>query len=101
MRPVLWSAEAKRDHFDILHYIANDNPFAAEKVINAIERTGSDLGRYATGRPGRVTGTYEKPVTRLPHIIAYALATHAGRESIIILRVIHTSRDWPTEEWPG
>lgn len=100
MKPVLWSAEAGRDYLDILHYIAADNPFAAEKVVDAIEKTGDEFGRFATGRPGRVTGTYEKPVTRLPYIIAYAMAVHAGRESVIILRVIHTSRDWPAEEWP-
>jgi toxin ParE1/3/4 len=100
MKSVLWSAEARRDYFDILRYIASNNPFAAEKVVDAIEKTGNELGRFATGRPGRVTGTYEKSVKRLPYIIAYALATDAGRESIVILRVIHTSRDWPTEEWP-
>jgi toxin ParE1/3/4 len=100
MKPVVWSAEARRDYLDILQYIAVDNPFAAEKVVAAIEKAGSDLGRIATGRPGRVTGTYEKSVTRLPYIIAYALMPRAGRESVIILRVIHTSRDWPAGEWP-
>ena len=100
MKPVVWSAEARQDYLDILHYIAGDNPFAAEKVVDAIEKAGSDLGRFATGRPGRVAGTYEKSLLRLPYIIAYALATHAGRESVIILRVIHTARDWPAEEWP-
>ncbi len=100
MKPVLWSAEARQDYLDILRYIAADNPFAAEKVVDAIEKTGNDLGRFATGRPGQVMGTYEKSITRLPYIIAYALAAPAGRESVIILRVIHTSRDWPAEEWP-
>jgi toxin ParE1/3/4 len=36
----------------------------------------------------------------LPYIIAYALAPFARRETVNILRVIHTSRDWPAEEWP-
>jgi toxin ParE1/3/4 len=47
-----------------------------------------------------VTGTYEKSVARLPYIIAYELRDMAGRESVVIVRVIHTSRDWPAEEWP-
>lgn len=55
----------------------------------------------ATGRPGRVSGTYEKSVTRLPYIVAYALTERGGREVVSILRVIHTSRDWVDEEWPG
>jgi plasmid stabilization system protein ParE len=54
----------------------------------------------ATGRPGRVGGTYEKPVTRLPYIIAYAIDLVAGRETVVILRVIHGARDWQLDEWP-
>jgi toxin ParE1/3/4 len=99
MKPVVWSAEARQDYLDILRYIA-DNPLAAEKVVDVIEKIGNELGRFATGRPGRVTGTYEKSITRLPYIIAYALATRADRESVVILRVIHSARDWPAEEWP-
>jgi plasmid stabilization system protein ParE len=97
VRPVIWSAEARDDYFDILRYIADDNPVAAERVVDAIEKAGNDLGQHATGRPGRVTGTYEKSVTRLPYVIVYALAMHQGRESVVIVRVIHTSRDWPPE----
>lgn len=48
-----------------------------------------------------MTGVYEKPVSRIPYIIAYALRPIAGRETVVIVRVIHTSRDWPAEEWPN
>lgn len=100
MRPVLWSAAARQDYLDILRCIAADDPFAAEKVVTAIEKAGDDIGHFATGRPGRVTGTYEKIIARLPYIISYALVTRAGRETVIILRVIHTARDWPPDDWP-
>ena len=101
MRPVVWSAEARRDYLQILRYIADDNPLAAERVANAIEKAGNDLGHMATGRPGRVSGTYEKPVRRLPFIIAYAITAKGGSENISILRVIHAARDWPDEDWPN
>jgi plasmid stabilization system protein ParE len=96
MRRVVWSVDAHRDYLDILRYIANDNPDAAERVVDAIEDAGNRLGEFATGRPGRVTGTYEKVVTGLPYIIAYALTD----EAVVIVRVIHTARDWLEEEWP-
>lgn len=54
----------------------------------------------ATGRLGRLTGSYEKSVARLPYIVAYKLQQIAGRESVVILHVIHAARDWPDEEWP-
>lgn len=98
MRSVVWSEEARQDYFDILRFIAADNPFAAEKVVDAIEEAGEQLGHFARGRPGRVTGTYEKLVVGLPYVIAYSIKS-AG-DVLFILRVIHTSRDWPTEEWP-
>jgi len=101
MRPVIWSDDARRDYLDIVRYIAEDNPDAAERVVDAIEQTGNELGDFATGRPGRVSGIYEKLVPRLPYILAYALALQGGREVVAILRVIHTARDWPEEDWPG
>jgi hypothetical protein len=36
----------------------------------------------------------------LPYIIAYELRSIAGRESVVILRMIHAARDWPDEGWP-
>ena len=101
MRPVVWSIEAQRDNLEILRYIAEDNPFAAERVVDAIEDAGNKLGEMATGRPGRVSGTYEKSLARHPYIIAYELTSLGGQEVVAILRVIHTSRDWPAEEWPN
>lgn len=100
MRPVAWSADAHRDYLEILQYIAQSNPAAAQRVVDAIEKAGNALGNFATGRPGRVTGTYEKSVTRLPYIIAYSLSVQGGREVVSIIRLIHTARDWPAEEWP-
>jgi toxin ParE1/3/4 len=100
MRPVVWSEDAQQDYFDILHYIASDNPFAAESVVDAIEKAGNDLSEFATGRPGRVAGTYEKPVVGLPYIVAYSITSKGSGEVISILRVIHMARDWPAEEWP-
>jgi toxin ParE1/3/4 len=100
MRPVVWSEDARRNYVEIVRYIAQDNPSAAERIADAIEKTGNDLGVFATGRQGRVTGTYEKMVARLPYIIAYAITGKADREMIAILRVIHAARNWPKEEWP-
>ena len=99
-RPVAWSREALDDIRKQVAHIARDNPAAARRVADRIRDVGKALGDMATGRPGRVTGVYEKPVSRIPYIIAYALRPIAGRETVVIVRVIHTSRDWPDEEWP-
>ena len=100
-RSVTWSREALDDIKEQVAFIAQDNPAAARRVADRIRDVGKALGEMATGRPGRVTGSYEKSVSRLPYIIAYELRTIAGRECVAIVRVIHTSRDWPAEEWPN
>ena len=99
-RSVTWSREALDDIKVQVKHIAKDSPPAATRVADRIRDAGKALGDMATGRPGRVTGTYEKSVARLPYIIAYELRDMAGWESVVIVRVIHTSRDWPAEEWP-
>ena len=101
MSSVVWSQAALDDADEIAAYIAADNPVAARKVLDKIETTAERLGRMAIGRIGRVAGTYEKSVIGVPYIIAYALTSEAsGDEQIVILRVIHSARDWPKGQWP-
>jgi toxin ParE1/3/4 len=99
-RPVRWSKDALTDLAEQIAYIAADNPAAARRVADALDKTALALGDMPIGRPGRVTGIYEKSVTGLPYIIAYAITQTGGAEEIAIVRVIHTSRDWSAEEWP-
>jgi plasmid stabilization system protein ParE len=101
VRDVAWSEDALDDADELVAYIAADNPAAADKVLDRIELTAQRLGRQAIGRSGRVQGTYEKSVIGLPYIIAYAIRSLPnGTEQIVILRVIHTARDWPKGERP-
>ncbi len=101
MRDVVWSQDALDDMDSTAAYIAADNPAAALKVLGRIEQAAEKLGQMAIGRRGRVTGTYERSLSRLPYVIAYALQTlPSGRERVVILRVIHAARNWPKESWP-
>jgi plasmid stabilization system protein ParE len=100
-RRVLWSRHALDELKKIIAYIARDNPRAAREVATIIRKAGDRLGSFATGRPGRVSGTYERSVRRLPYIVAYALQPlPEGGEAVVILHVIHTSRNWQEESWP-
>lgn len=100
IRAVRWSDDALDDIDAIITYVAADDPGAADLVIDRIERTGEKLGEAATGHPGRVTGVYEKLVARTRYILAYSIERQARRETIMILRIIHASRDWRDESWP-
>lgn len=96
-RRVVWSRDALDDLKAQLAFIAADNPDAARRVTDALGQAAEALGRLPTGRQGRVAGVYEKSVGRLPYVIAYAI----DGDSLAIVRVIHTARDWPEGGWPG
>lgn len=99
-RAVEWAASARRELAQIVMFIADIDPAAAARVADRIDQTAADLGAFSTGRPGRVAGTFEKPVVGLPYIIAYALDDREDRRAVVILHVIHGARDRPSGEWP-
>lgn len=100
-RSVRWSTEALDDLAEQVSYIARNNSGAARRAVDTIDRAALALSEMPTGRPGWVAGTYEKSVTDLPYILAYMITQEGGKEAVAIVRVIHTSRDWPVEKWPG
>ncbi|GGB08184.1 hypothetical protein GCM10011491_40270 [Brucella endophytica] len=99
-RPVIWAREALQELREQTELIARDNPSAARRVADRIRDAAKALGEVPTGRRGRVAGIYEKSLGRPPHIIAYALRPMNGCESVFIVHIIHTARDWPSGQWP-
>jgi toxin ParE1/3/4 len=97
MRKVVWSTKALDEFNTALDFIASDSSQNADLVADRIEAAAKLLGQMPIGRPGKVAGSYEKPVLRTPFVIVYALGDHA----ITILRIIHGARDWPEGEWPA
>lgn len=100
-RAVSWSLDALDDVDAVAGYIAADDPDAADLVVDRIEQTGEKLGQFASGHPGRVSGVYEKRIDKTRYIIAYAIERDQPIETIVILRVIHSARDWRDEDWPA
>ena len=89
-----------RDLAEQVKFVAVDNAVAGARIAMAIRKAGDDLGLFSTGRPGRTPNIYEKSVARLPYVIAYEIIADGEVETIFILRVIHTARDWPGGGWP-
>ena len=98
-RRVAWSIDAVDDLGDVFEFVAESDPAFARRLIERIEIAGNRLGTHATGRPGRVSHTYEKSLPELRYIIAYEVDEEPG--VLNILRVIHTSREWLPGTWPA
>ncbi len=99
MRAVVWSSDALDDLGDMLDFYAAFDEAYALRLISEIDAAALRLGEYPTGRPGRNAGTFEKSLPRLNYIIAYEVGP--GPEGDIgIVRVIHSSQNWPKDSWP-
>jgi len=90
---ICWSPEAVDDLAELRAHIAEDDPYAAQRVaFRILEAVETLLARNpAVGRPGRVPGTRELIVARTPYIVPYRLVG----ETLQILRVYHSARRWP------
>ena len=87
---------------EVVAYVAKDGDDVARRVKADIDRAIELLARRPIGRPGRMTGTYEKSVIGQPYIIAYSFLPRddGGEDDLLILRVVHTARHWPAGRWP-
>ncbi|WP_036774675.1 type II toxin-antitoxin system RelE/ParE family toxin [Photorhabdus australis] len=86
-----WRETARADLLTIIDYISDDNLHATQQLKNAIENKVATLPeRPQLYRPGRIPGTQEM-VVRSNYIVVYTETTH----TVVILRVLHTSQQWP------
>jgi toxin ParE1/3/4 len=91
--------QAQADLLEIADYIAADNPEAAERFLDAAEAT-FDLIASLPG-VGR-TLPFQSPVAqnmqawRVDGFERYLIVYRVVEQRIDIVRVLHTSRDFPT-----
>ena len=77
-----WRGAARADLLEILDYISDDNPDAAQRLIDEIEVKVSRLAsRPKLYRPGRVAGTREM-VVRPNYIVVYAEDEQRSRTNL-------------------
>jgi addiction module RelE/StbE family toxin len=93
-RVIRWRKRALRRLDQIGAHITKDNPAAAARVVARIVSAADALAENAAlGRVGRVTGTRELVLAKIPYIIAYRVAEN----DIEILTVMHTAQRWPKQ----
>ena len=91
---LIWADKALSDLESVRAYVNRDNPGAARTIVLQILKLASDLTHYPEmGRTGIVPGTRELVVSNMPYIIPYRVREGA----VEILRVLHSSRNWPEE----
>ena len=91
MLAVEWRSTAHTDLLAIIDYISDDNPDAAQVLMDEIESKVAMLRTHPNAfRHGRVDGTREL-VVRSNYVVVYLV----DAQTISILRVLHAAQQWP------
>lgn len=90
---IKWAKLAEKDLDYVEEYISQDNPSAAIDTVLLIIETVEKLlpSTPSIGRAGRVLNTRELIIPNYPYIVPYRV----NNNMIEILRVMHTSLEWP------
>ena len=91
MLPVEWKLAARLDLIEIIDYIAQENPQAAEKMKRLLDEAAERLGEMPyINRRGRVAGTREK-IAHRNYIIVYRITS----DKVEILNIVHSRKNYP------
>ena len=96
MFKINWTEEAEQDLENILlYYLDQAGLRVAEAVYNRIRDQVGQLDTFPEStRVGRVPGTRECVISRLPYIAVIDV----GHDTVTVLSVVHTARKYPTED---
>ncbi len=88
---LVWTRSAREDRREIFDFIDADSSSAACKMDSLFSEKAALLTSFPEmGRSGRVSGTREFLVHR-----HYFLIYRIREKTVEILRVLHTSKQWP------
>ena len=88
---VIWTPEAQQDRADVWDDIAADNPRAAARMDELFSDAAAKLAEHPKlGRLGKISDTREL----IPHE-NYRLVYEIKRETVWVLVLVHTARQWP------
>ncbi|AWN75969.1 TPA: type II toxin-antitoxin system mRNA interferase toxin, RelE/StbE family [Legionella pneumophila] len=89
---IQWTRGASQNLKQVESYIAKDNPNAAiDTVLKIIKSVEMLADNPLMGRAGRIFDTRELVINGTPFIVPYRVK----QNHIEILRVFHSSRQWP------
>ena len=92
---VRFSPDALFDVDSLRNHIAhNGDGVIAERIVDRIGSVISTLAQFPhLGRDGRVPGTSEMVVPRIPFLIVYRVDLNEQEHELIVLRVYHAAQD--------
>jgi len=88
---VIWALTALKDREVIFDYITQDNPQVAIRIDELFSEAATKLANFPMlGHMGTIHGTREWIVHE-----SYRMVYEVGDQSLRILAIVHTARQWP------
>ncbi|HLG13707.1 MAG TPA: type II toxin-antitoxin system RelE/ParE family toxin [Blastocatellia bacterium] len=91
-RPVVWTPLARRSLDEVVEYIAQDSPEAAEKVLENILGAAESLSRFSLR--GRIVPEIDDTSVREVFIYKYRLIYEVTASDVRIIALLHGARDF-------
>lgn len=88
---VAWTLPARQDLLKTIHYLVEQSPASAERLLNRLEAAAASLAEFPNR--GRIVPELELPRRELI-VAGYRLVYRVRGEEIQILRVIHGKQDF-------
>jgi toxin ParE1/3/4 len=86
---IRWTQAAADDFESIANYLTEHHPtYIHSTILEIHQRIQSLLSFSSRGRPGRIEGTRELVIPRLPYIVVYRIAV----DDVEILHIYHGSQ---------
>jgi len=96
--PVVWLPKARDDRFKQISFLAKHDAEIAIQIGDAVAEAAMRLSNDPdSARVGRIAGARELAVPDTPFILVYRIEERA----VVILRLLHHRRRWPTAEDAG
>jgi toxin ParE1/3/4 len=95
-RRVIFSATASKDIVDIADWIGADSPIAATKVASEVIAKAESLNEMA--ERGRRLKDVDGVETRQILAFNYRIIYQIYRTEVVIMTIVHTSRDFEIEK---
>jgi toxin ParE1/3/4 len=90
--PIVWLSVAVQDVLQIRTYIAEQDPQAARSLGVRIDKAVGHLAAMPNmGRPGRIFGTRELPISGTSFLVVYRVQN----DRVEVLRVLHGRQRFP------
>lgn len=91
---ILWRDQSRRDVTEAVRFWSARDRATALRTSQTIRQQVVLLKAHPElGRPGRVVDTRELVVPKTPYVVIYTV--DSPRNLLIILRVLHSARNWP------